>query len=75
MQVIYSSAVHYTFSLPRHTAQMLFLLLCDFLCAKPFLGNNIRKKPKKTDTGQVRTLNEGNWFCVKIKVSPLQAGL
>lgn len=56
--------------------QTLFLmLLFDFLYAKPFLINNVRKKPKKQNTGQVTTLKEGNWFQIKSKPSPLQSDL
>lgn len=53
------------------------MLLLDFLYAKSFLTNDIRKKAKKQETkhSQVRTLKEGNWFQIKSKSSPLQAGL
>lgn len=53
-------------------------MLFDFLYAKPFLTNDIRKKNpknKKQNTGQARTLKEGNWFQIKSKPSPLQADL
>lgn len=59
-------------ALQRHTMQTVFLVLFDFLYAKPFLTNNIRKKTK---TNQVRTLKEGNQFQIKSKSSPLHAGL